>query len=163
MQVINNAVQLLMQGGTFPLKEFDDWEAVMPKRYHTLKTLIAAAYTRCILAQQLRNTVAGQQGYVPPFHNMDNVFAKEDDTDTTDTTKTNIPALTMGSTIMGVQTGTIHDSVANAINQLSANQTVLMNQIAVLSYTNVPPPPAPYNTNHQSNNSPSQCSSTDFV
>jgi hypothetical protein len=62
MQVINNAVHLLMQASIFLLKEFDDWEAIMPKTYSALKTFFAAVYTRCILAQQLHNT-AGQQGY----------------------------------------------------------------------------------------------------
>ena len=28
-QTINNAVRLLMQANIFPLKEFDDWEAIM--------------------------------------------------------------------------------------------------------------------------------------
>jgi hypothetical protein len=31
VQVINNAVALLMQASIFPMKEFDDWEAVTPK------------------------------------------------------------------------------------------------------------------------------------
>jgi hypothetical protein len=30
-QIINNAVGLLMQANIFPLKEFDDWEAITPK------------------------------------------------------------------------------------------------------------------------------------
>jgi hypothetical protein len=54
---------------------------------------------------------------------MYNMFANEDDMDTTATTVMNIVALTTGSTIMA----TILDLVANAINQLSANQTALMN------------------------------------
>ncbi len=103
--------------------------------------------------QQLRNT-AGQQGYASMSHNMYNVFADEDNTDTTATTATNIAALMTGSTIMV----TIPDSVANAINQLSAEQTALMNQMAAMLYANVPPPLQPYNINHQSNNSPFQCS-----
>jgi hypothetical protein len=56
MQVIINAVCLLMQASIFPLKEFNDWEAVTPKTYPALTTFIAVVYTRCILAQQLRNT-----------------------------------------------------------------------------------------------------------
>ena len=32
-QVINNAVRLLMQANIFPLKEFDDWEAITQKTY----------------------------------------------------------------------------------------------------------------------------------
>jgi hypothetical protein len=31
MQVINNATCLLMQASIFPLKEFDDWEAITPR------------------------------------------------------------------------------------------------------------------------------------
>jgi hypothetical protein len=68
---------------------------------------------------------------------MYNVFADEDKTDTTATTMMNIAVLMTGSTI----TVAILDLVANAINQLSANQTALMNQMAVMSYANVPPPP----------------------
>jgi hypothetical protein len=64
VQVINNPVHLLMQASIFPMKEFDDWEAVTPKTYPALKTFIAAAYTRRILSQQFRNT-AGQMGYAP--------------------------------------------------------------------------------------------------
>jgi hypothetical protein len=85
---------------------------------------------------------------------MYNVFAVEDDTDTTDTTTTNIAALMMGSTIMA----TIPDLVVNVINQLSTNQTALMNQMAAMLYANIPPHLQPYNTNNQSNNSPFQCS-----
>jgi hypothetical protein len=71
---------------------------------------------------------------MPPSHNMYNVVANEDDTDTTDTTMMNIAALMTGSTITGVQTAIILDLVANAINQLSANQTAL-------STSTSPPPP----------------------
>ncbi len=51
MQVINNAIRLLMQASIFPLKEFDNWEAVTPKMYPALKTFIMGAYRRCILVQ----------------------------------------------------------------------------------------------------------------
>jgi hypothetical protein len=60
-QIINNAVRLLMQANIFPLKEFDDWEAITPKTYLALKIFIGGAYTHCILAQQLCN-MAGQMG-----------------------------------------------------------------------------------------------------
>jgi hypothetical protein len=56
MQVINNAVCLLMQASIFPLKEFNDWKAITPKTYPAFKMFIAVAYTRCILAQHLRKT-----------------------------------------------------------------------------------------------------------
>jgi hypothetical protein len=51
VQVINNAVHLLMQASIFPMKEFDDWEAVTPKTYPTLKTFIVVVYTCRILSQ----------------------------------------------------------------------------------------------------------------
>jgi hypothetical protein len=53
-----------MQSSIFPLKEFDDWEAITPKMYPALKTFIGAAYTCCMLAMQLRN-MAGEMGYTP--------------------------------------------------------------------------------------------------
>ncbi len=56
VQVINNAVCLLMQASIFPMKEFDDREVMTPKTYPALKIFIAAAYTHRILSQQLRNT-----------------------------------------------------------------------------------------------------------
>jgi hypothetical protein len=61
MQIINNALRLLMQSGIFLLKEFDTWETITPKMYPALKTFIHEAYTRRLTAMQLRNTV-GLQG-----------------------------------------------------------------------------------------------------
>jgi hypothetical protein len=92
---------------------------------------------------------------------MNNVFAKEDNTDMMDTIITNIAASTSGSAITWVQTATIPDFlVANAINQLSTNQGALMNQMVAMLYAIIPPPPPlqPHNTNHQYKNSPFQCS-----
>ena len=39
-QIINNVVRLLMQANIFTLKEFDDWEAITPKKYPALKTFV---------------------------------------------------------------------------------------------------------------------------
>ncbi len=141
LQVINNAVRLLMQASIFPLKEFEDWKAVTPKTYPALKVFIAGAYTRRLLTQKLRNT-AGQMGYAPPSQNMYNVL--QDDESTTDGTTatkgtaiTNIAAMTTSSTITATQASTA--AITNAINQLSANQTALMNQIATMTITNRAP------------------------
>jgi hypothetical protein len=82
MQVINKAVCLLMQASIFPLKEFNNYETVTPKTYPALKTFIAVVYMRRIQVQQLCNTV-GQWGFAPTSHNMYNVFADKDNTDTT--------------------------------------------------------------------------------
>jgi hypothetical protein len=81
-----------------------------------------------MLAMQLCNT-AGQLGYMTQNQNMYNVFDNNNDTTTTKTTITNVAALMTESTLTGGQTAaTIHASVVQAINQLSANQTALMNQ-----------------------------------
>ena len=72
-----------MQANIFPLKEFEDWEAITPKTYTVLKTFIAGAFTRRILAQKLRNT-AGQMGYAPQ-NNMYTILGDDNDDNTTAT------------------------------------------------------------------------------
>jgi hypothetical protein len=132
VQVINNTVRILMQASIFPMKVFDDWEAVTPKTYPALKTFIVAAYTRHILSQQLRNT-AGQMGYAPQTHNMYAGLDGNDDATTatgSTTTTLNVAAMTTGSTLTGAHTTAILELIANAINQLSANQTAIMTQIS---------------------------------
>ncbi len=47
-QIIGNAVQLLMQSGIFPSKEFGTWGAMPVKSYPMLKTFIHEAYSRCL-------------------------------------------------------------------------------------------------------------------
>jgi hypothetical protein len=80
MQIINNAVRLMQQSGIFPLKEFDTWDVITPKTYPDLKTFIHEAYTRCLMALQLRNTM-GTQGYAPNNNqNMYNVLDQGFDT-----------------------------------------------------------------------------------
>jgi hypothetical protein len=135
VQVTNNTVRLLMQASIFPMKEFDDWEAVTLKTYPALKTFIVAAYTRRILSQQLRNT-AGQMGYAPQTHNMYAALDGNDDATTaTDgtTTTLNMMVMTTRSTLMGAHATAIPESIANAINQLSANQMALMTQISQIA------------------------------
>jgi hypothetical protein len=130
-QIINNAVRLLMQANIFPLKEFDDWDFITPKMYPALKIFIGGAYTRRILAQQLCN-MAGQMGYTTMNHNMYTTLGNDDDDDTmaTDTTITNVAALTTGAS------NTAHELVINAINQLNANQAALVQQMAPMLLTN---------------------------
>jgi hypothetical protein len=78
---------------------------------------------------QLRNT-SGQLGYTT-----------QNQTDT-ETTITNVATLTIDSTLTRGQTAaTIYASVVQAINQFSANQTALMNQMAAMSFKNAPTPP----------------------
>ena len=54
-------------------------------------------------------------------------------TDRTTTTITNLAAMTKGSTLTTAQATVIPDLVANTINQLSANQTAMMSQMAAMN------------------------------
>ncbi len=134
-QIINNAVRLLMQANIFPLKEFDDWEAITPKTYPALKIFISRAYMRRILAQQLCNTL-GQMGYMTMNQNMHASLDgnNNDDTMATDNMITNVAALRTGGSITAANT--IYELVINAINQLNANQAVLVQQIAAMLLIN---------------------------
>jgi hypothetical protein len=118
-RIINNAIRLFMQSSIFPLKEFDDWEAITPKTYPALKTFIRAAYTRHILAMQLHN-MAGKMGYTPQNHNLYNTFGNNDDTTAT---KNEPTKLTTGSSITGGHTAaTIQDwSSKPSINSAPIN------------------------------------------
>jgi hypothetical protein len=153
-QIMSNAVRLLMASGIFPLKEFDTWEVLPIKMYPILKTFVHEAYTRRLTSIQLRNT-AGQQGYMQdPDNNMYNVFGERDDemadNDTT-ITQTATAAMT-GSTLGGATNAatskaTIPSEVSAAINQLTANQTTMMNQMAAMQFS--PPTPAHHTSQGQ--------------
>ena len=45
-QLVNCAVQLLLQSGVFPMKEFEDWEREVSKTWTDLKRFVQAAYQR---------------------------------------------------------------------------------------------------------------------
>jgi hypothetical protein len=148
MQIINNAVRLLMQLGIFPLKELDTWDAITPKTFPALKTFIREAYTRRLMALQLRNTT-GQQGYVPNNNqNMYNVLNEGYDTNSgtegtvaTQTAPiTQTAAMTTGSALGNTYRATIPSETSNVINQLAANQTAIMTQMAAMSFNPSPPP-----------------------
>jgi hypothetical protein len=62
MQLITNALQLLMASGIFPMREFEDWETMPNKTYNSLKLFVHGAYARQLAAVRLRTT--GQQGYL---------------------------------------------------------------------------------------------------
>jgi hypothetical protein len=142
-QIIRNAVRLLMQSGIFPLKEFDTWEATMVKTYPILKMFIDEAYSRRLMAMQLRNT-AGWQGYIN--QNMYNILDVGGKEDTNNNTTVMVPAVAAAIATAGVPGGstyaattalTIAANVMATINQLLANQTAIMQHIAVI---NISPP-----------------------
>jgi hypothetical protein len=62
MQLMANAVQLLMASGIFPMCKFDDLGATINKSYTALKVFVHGAYSRRLVAMQLRTT--GQHKYV---------------------------------------------------------------------------------------------------
>jgi hypothetical protein len=131
-----------MQSNIFPLKEFDTWEMITPKMYPALKMLIHKAYTRRLTAMQLHNT-AGLQGYAPNNNqNMYNVLGDGYNTDSCTKGTVAMPpapitqtaAMTTGSTLGNTYGATIPSEKSNAINQLAANQTAIMNQMAAMSF-----------------------------
>ena len=127
-QIIANAVHILLEANIFPLKEFNAWDAVTPKSYPTLKTFIHATYSRRLTALALRST-SGQNGYANQM--IYNVLEEEDTDNNTVTTITQMAALTTATGGTTPSGGTaISAEVAAAINQLSANQTAIMSQMA---------------------------------
>ena len=75
-------------------------------------------------------------GYAPQTHNMYAALDDNDDATTATagtTTTLNVAAMTTGSNLMGAHTTAVPESIANAINQLSANQMALMTQISQIT------------------------------
>jgi hypothetical protein len=130
-QIIANAVCILLQANIFPLKEFDAWEAVTPKTYPALKTFIHAAYGRRLTALALCST-SGQNGYAnQKTYNVLEEGNGEDTNDDTVTTIMQTAALTTATGGRAPSGGTaISAKVTAAINQLLANQTAIMPQMA---------------------------------
>jgi hypothetical protein len=139
-----------MQSGIFPLKKFDMWEVMPVKSYLILKTFIHEAYSRRLTAMQLRNT-AGQQGYIQ--QNMHNILDIDDGEETNNKTTITLPTVaaamaTAGGTMTGsayavTNASTITTKVTAAINQLLANQMHIMQQMAAMNITSLPPAIAP--------------------
>jgi hypothetical protein len=144
-QIIANAVCILLQANIFLLKEFDAWDAVIPKSYPTLKTFIHAAYGHRLTALALCST-SGQNGYANQM--MYNLLEDRNDDDTNNDIVTTITQTDVVATGDATPSGgtTISAKVAAAINQLSANQTAIMSQMAAataqMAALSVVPPPA---------------------
>jgi hypothetical protein len=150
-QIIANTVRILLQANIFPLKEFGAWEAVTLKSYQklksypTLKTFIHAAYGRRLTALALCSTSI-QNGYA--YQTMYNVLKDGNDDDTDDDTVTTITQTDAGAKGGATPSGGTANSaaVAATINQLSANQTAIVSQMAAataqMAALSVLPPPA---------------------
>jgi hypothetical protein len=146
-QIIANAVHILLQANIFPLKEFDAWDAVTPKTHPALKMFIHVAYGCRLTALALCSTF-GQNGYAnQTIYNVMEEGIDNDTNDNTVTTITQIAALTIATDGTTPSGGTdISAKVTAAINQLSANQTTIMSQMAAataqMAALCVVPPPA---------------------
>jgi hypothetical protein len=154
-QVILDVLCLLMALQIFPLREFDTWENTTIKTYPSLKTFIHEAYSCCLNSMELCNTPSSM-GCTAPAHNMYHMLdmGKDDDNDITVATivaaavATTTSPLGHGTAASSLHTGqiaAINQSIAPAFNQVMQNQTILQNQIAVMSMAHPPPTQAPAN------------------
>jgi hypothetical protein len=107
------------------------------KTYPALKTFFQEAYGRHLMAIKLRSTT-GQNGYTN--NNIYNAF-KKNDNDTNNksvTTSATVPqAAAEATSSLGTSPCTNfagNAEIAAAINQLSANQTAIMSQMATMSF-----------------------------
>ncbi len=134
-----------------PTKEFDTWDTKPIKTWATLKTFFQEAYGRRLTSLSLQSTL-GQNGY--GSQNMYNVFEGTGN-DTDDNTVTTITPITTVAAMAATTAGTlgtaqpsmmsaVNAEIAAAINQLSANQTGIMMQMAVMSFTPAPANPTRY-------------------
>jgi hypothetical protein len=152
MQLIANAMHLLLQSGIFPMKEFEDWEVTPNKTWMALKTFIHGAHTQHLVAAGQRSTSA-QQGYVPA-HNMYNILgAGGNDTKDKSTVMTIIQmaaaataSSTLANTYAAPAPAPTDPQIAVVINCLTANQQALYQhitpssqQIAAMSFNTQPP------------------------
>jgi hypothetical protein len=145
-QIIATPVSILVTSNMSPLQEFDAWEAMANKTYPALKTLFHKAYGQHHTALELRS-MSGQNGYAS--QTMYNVLGGDGNTNNnTATSLTQTVAATAASTtatfagMSGVTTPTngrtINADFAAAINQLTANQTIIMTQMAALTFAQEP-------------------------
>ncbi len=156
MQLMINAVQLLMVSGIFLMREFEDWEAIPNKMYNSLKLFVHGVYVHQLVAIQLRTT--GQQGYVANQHNHnmynvleDGTLVTDDDGSVATITQQTAANITTGSTLGNTYAASLPTAnpspspnecaaVAAAINQLSTNQTAMWSHMQNLLLHNSAPP-----------------------
>jgi hypothetical protein len=147
-QIIANTLRILVGSNLLPTKEFDTWDTKPIKTWPTLKTFFQEAYGRQLTSLSLQST-SGQNGYTS--QNMYNIFEgtgkdADNNTVTTITPITDVAAMTattagtMG-TAQPSMMSSVNAKIAAAINQLLANQTAIMTQMAALSFTPAPANP----------------------
>jgi hypothetical protein len=145
-QIIATAVCILVMSNMFPLKKFDAWEAMANNTYPALKVFFHEMHRQCLTALEL-HSMSGQNGYIS--QTKYNILKGNDDTnnDTVTSLTQTAAAAGAGTTatfadMSGITTctndATMNADFAAAINQLAANQTTIMTQMAALSFTQEP-------------------------
>jgi hypothetical protein len=129
-QLIMITIHLLLQSGIFPMKEFEDWEAMIKKTWTSLKTFVHGAFQRQLVAVGIRGSTSGQQGYAPPTIPYALLAEGLDSNDTTMVTQM-AAAATVGSTFGNTYTtpappSTMTDQLTSAIQSLAINQQVML-------------------------------------
>jgi hypothetical protein len=144
-QLIANTVHLLLALGIFPMKEFEDCEAVAVKTWLAPKMFVHGAYGRHLILVQLRD-MSGLRGYAPAqnmYTTLTNGFKDTDDDTTTEMIKQTAAAAMTGRTLGGTfDASQVPSKVATLINQLSVNQTMLLQQMAAILFNAPLPTPA---------------------
>ena len=111
-----------------------------------LKTFIHEAYTRRLTSIQMSNTAGGQGDVQQNIYNILDINGAED---TNDDTIATVPGAdrattpgsdTDGRTYAATNASTITAEVTTAINQLAANQTHILQQMAAMSIAAPSPP-----------------------
>jgi hypothetical protein len=156
MQLMANAVQLLMTSGIFPKREFEDWEATPNTGYNSLKLFVNGAYAHQLVAIRLRTT--GQKGYVANQHNHsmynvleDGALVTNDKGSVATITQQTAANITTGSTLGNTYAALLslanpslspneYAAAATAINQLSPNQMAMWLHMQNLSLHDSAPP-----------------------
>jgi hypothetical protein len=123
MQLLNNAIQLLLGCGLYQ-RDFEEWDHKLPadKMWTALKPFIQEVYQRCLNATSNKS---GQHGYM---QNVYAALAEDSDKDDVDvqTVITQMATLMTQSQLTAVTMAATLSTVATAIQQLSANQQVMM-------------------------------------
>jgi hypothetical protein len=120
---------------------FDDWDR-KPKAdqvWTEPKTFIQEAYTRCLNAT---NITSIQQGHVQNAYAALAEESTNNEDNNVQTVITQMAALTTQSKMTAASTAATTSAVTSAINQLAANQQVMLQQIAAFANAARAPPAA---------------------
>ncbi len=118
------------------MKEFKDWEAVAIETWPALKTFVHGMNSQLLISVQLHD-MSGLREYTLTqnmYATLTNRFMDTNNDSTTMTVMQTVAAATTDSTLGSTYNATqIPSEVVTTTNQLSANQTTLLHQMAAMS------------------------------